>query len=136
MAQHARGCNSDIIVTPQLYPPIVKRCGPLMALTSLTASTLPGYFNQQSKKRRESLRERKATTPEPPPRSAAVRRFDETLGGLCSLSTSNQPSRNEIINVATTPGAASADREGCFSKSMLPLFCFLYLTLFFLIHYF
>ena len=62
----------------------------------------------------------KAATPEPPPRSAAVRRLDELLSGLTSSSTSNQPSRNEIKRAAMAPGAASADREGCFCQGMSP----------------
>jgi hypothetical protein len=62
----------------------------------------------------------KAATPEPPPRSAAVRRLDELLSGLTSSSTSNQSSRNEIKRAATAPGAASADREGCFCQGMSP----------------
>jgi hypothetical protein len=60
----------------------------------------------------------KAATPEPPPRSAAVRRLDELLSGLASSSTSNQPPKNEIKRAATAPGAASADREGCFCQGM------------------
>jgi hypothetical protein len=62
----------------------------------------------------------KAATPEPPARSAEVRRLDELLSGLTSSSTSNQPPKNESKNATTAPGAASADREGCFCQGMSP----------------
>lgn len=64
----------------------------------------------------------KATTPEPPPRSAAVRRLDELLGGLHSLSASSQPPKNETKRATTAAGAASADREGCFCQGTSPFF--------------
>lgn len=62
----------------------------------------------------------KATTPEPPPRSAAVRRLDEILGGFYSTPTSNQPPRNETKRTTAVPGAASADSEGCFCQGTSP----------------
>jgi len=57
----------------------------------------------------------KAATPEPPPRSATVRKLDELLDGLRSLSTSNQHPKNETRKVTVHAGV-SADREGCFCQ--------------------
>lgn len=62
----------------------------------------------------------KAATPEPPPRSAAVRRLDDIVDGFHSSSTSNQ-SRNETKRETTAPGAASADRDGCFCQGTSPV---------------
>jgi hypothetical protein len=63
----------------------------------------------------------KAVTPEPPTRSATVRRFDELLDGLCSSSTSNQQPKREIRTTATAQGTGvSADHEGCFCQGTYP----------------
>ena len=62
----------------------------------------------------------KAATPEPPPRSAAVRRLDDILDGFHSSSNSNQL-RNETKRTMAAPGAASADRDGCFCQGTSPL---------------
>ncbi len=62
----------------------------------------------------------KAVTPEPPTRSAAVRRFDELLDGLRSSSISNQQ-QSEIRKAATAQGTGvSADHEGCFCQGTYP----------------
>ena len=62
----------------------------------------------------------KPATPEPPPRSAAVRRLDEILGGFYSPPTSTQPPRNETKRTTAVPGAVSADSEGCFCQGTSP----------------
>ena len=59
----------------------------------------------------------KVVTPEPPPRSAAVRKLDELLDGLRSSSTSIQQPKSETRKPTTGQGAGdSADREGCFCQ--------------------
>jgi len=67
----------------------------------------------------------KVVTPEPPPRSAAVRKLDELLDGLRSSSTSNQQLKSETRKPTTGQGAgASADREGCFCQGTSASFFF------------
>jgi len=59
----------------------------------------------------------KAAIPEPPPRSAPVRKLVELLDGLHPSSTSTQQPKSETRKATTVLGArASADREGTFCQ--------------------
>ena len=90
-----------------------RRGTPWVSHSSLLSDRIrPSSGSPQPKISEKGKGKAKAVTPEPPPRSDAVRKLDELLDGLRSSPTSNQPRKAEAGRVT----GASADREGCFCQ--------------------
>ena len=106
-----------------------RRRTPWVSHSSLLSDRIrPSSGSSQPTKSEKGKGKAKAVTPEPPPRSAAVRKLDELLDGLHSSSTSNQQPKNETRKATAAQGAGAYD-EGCFCQGTLASCLFLSFSL-------
>lgn len=92
-----------------------RRGTPWVSHSSLLSDRIrPHSGSTQPTKSEKGRGKAKAVTPEPPPRSDAVRKLDELLDGLRSspTGTSNQQHRKATTGQRSAP----VDREGCFCQ--------------------